>query len=82
VLLSNQGERLLYLGPFCHKVRQSLELDRRLRDVCYVKPHEFESPLGNPFHGEAISDNFPEPMLSNHMNWVALKVMQELMFNN
>jgi hypothetical protein len=60
VLPGNQGRQWLGFSPFCHKVCQGLGLDHHLRDVCYVELHELESPLGNPSHGEAVSDNFPE----------------------
>jgi hypothetical protein len=62
VLLANRDMRLLIFGPFHHEVRKGLRLDHRLWDVCYVEPHELKGPLGNPSHGEAISDNFLEPV--------------------
>jgi hypothetical protein len=37
--------------------------------------HELESPLGDPSCGEAVSDDFLEPMCSNHTDQVTLKVM-------
>jgi hypothetical protein len=72
----------LYFGPFHHKVHQRLGLDCCLLDICYVKPHELESPLGNPSHREAVPDNFPEPVQRNHTDWVAFKVVQKLVFHN
>jgi hypothetical protein len=53
-----------------------------LRDICYAKPHELESQLGNPSRCEAVFDNFLEPMLSDHTDRVALKVMLKLMLHN
>jgi hypothetical protein len=53
---------VLLLGPFGHEIHQILRLDRRLWDIGYVEPHELESPLGNPPHGEMVSDNFPKPI--------------------
>jgi hypothetical protein len=82
VLLGIHGRRLLCLGPFRHEVRQSLEFECHFWHVGYVKPHELESPLGNPSHGEAISNNLPEPIQGNHTDWVALKVIKELAFHN
>jgi hypothetical protein len=61
VLLGDRG-RLLSLGPFSRKIRQSLGLHRSLGDVSYVEPHELESPFGDPPHGKTISNNFPEPI--------------------
>jgi hypothetical protein len=61
-LLGNRGGRLLYLGPFHHKVRQSLGLDHCLWDIGYFKTHELKSLLGNPSHSEAVSNNFFEPI--------------------
>jgi hypothetical protein len=57
-----RGAGLLCIGPFGHEIPQSLGLDRRLWDIGYVKPHELQSPLGDPSHGEMVSDNFPEPI--------------------
>jgi hypothetical protein len=62
VLLGDRGEWLLRLDPFTHEIRQSLGLDRHLWDIGYVKPHELESPLGNPSHGKAVSNIFSEPI--------------------
>jgi hypothetical protein len=53
-----------------------------LWDIYYVKPHELERPLDNPFHGEAVPDNFPEPMPCNLTDRVTLKIVQKLMFCN
>jgi hypothetical protein len=49
------------LDPFSHEIHRRLGLDCHLWDVGYVEPHEFESLLGDPPHGEAVSNNFPEP---------------------
>jgi hypothetical protein len=64
VLLGHRGSGggLLCLRPFHHEVCQSLGLDGCLWDLGYVKPHELESPLGDPSRGEAISEDFPEPL--------------------
>jgi hypothetical protein len=53
---------LLCLGTFGHEICQSLGLDCCLWGVGYVEPHELKSPLGDPPHGEMISDNFPKPI--------------------
>jgi hypothetical protein len=53
---------VLCLGPFGHKIRQSLGLDRLLWDIGYVEPHELEGSLGDPPRGETISNNFLEPI--------------------
>jgi hypothetical protein len=58
VLLGHRGKRLLYFCPFCHKICERLRLDCRLWAIHYVKPHEFENPLGDPSRGEAIPNNF------------------------
>jgi hypothetical protein len=61
MLLSDRGGgRLLSLGPFGHRIRQGLGLDRRLGHVGYVEPHELECPLGDPCRGEMVPDNFSE----------------------
>jgi hypothetical protein len=52
---------LVRLDPFSHEIHRRLGLDCHLWDVGYVEPHEFESLLGDPPHGEAVSNNFPEP---------------------
>jgi hypothetical protein len=65
VLLGHRGAGgggLLCLSPFHHEVCQSLGLDGCLRDLGYVKPHELESPLGDPSRGEAISEDLLEPL--------------------
>jgi hypothetical protein len=49
------------LSPFDHKILQSLGLDCHLWGIGYVEPHELKSPLGDPPHGEIVSDNFPKP---------------------
>jgi hypothetical protein len=56
--------------------------DCHLRDIHYVKPHELEGPHGNPSRGEAVSDNFPKPMLYDHLDRVTFKIVQELVFCN
>jgi hypothetical protein len=62
VLLDHWGKQLLCFRPFRHEIRQCLGFDCRLGKIRYVKPHELESPLGNPSRGEVVPDNFPEPM--------------------
>jgi hypothetical protein len=60
VLLGDRvGGGLLCLGPFDHEIHQSLGLDFHLWGIGYV---ELESPLGDPPHGETVSNNFPEPI--------------------
>jgi hypothetical protein len=55
-----------------HKVHQGLGLDRCLRDLCYVEPHELESTLGNPSHAEAVSNNFPNPCeVTKRTRWLS-----------
>jgi hypothetical protein len=81
VLLGDRGG-VLSLSLFSHKVCQSLGLDRHLGDVGYVKPHELESPFGDPPHHETVLDNFPEPIGGYHMDQVTLKIMQELALCN
>jgi hypothetical protein len=53
---------VLCLSSFDHEIHQGLGLDRRLWGVGCVKPHKVGSPLGDPPHGEAVFDNFPEPV--------------------
>jgi hypothetical protein len=59
VLLDDRGLRLVSLGPLGHEIYQSLGHDHHLGDVGYVKPHDHKSPLGNPPHGETVSDISP-----------------------
>jgi hypothetical protein len=62
VLPGHQGRRLFCFCPFCHKVYQCMGHDCHLWDIRYVKIHEFESSLDNPSCGEAVPNNFPEPV--------------------
>jgi hypothetical protein len=61
-LSGHRGRRLLCFGPLHHEVCQRLGLDCYLKDICYVKPHELKSPLGNLSHGKAVPDNLTELM--------------------
>jgi hypothetical protein len=82
MFFSDRVWRLLSLGPFSKKIRQSLGLDRRLWHVGYVEPHELECPLGEPSHGETVPDNFSESKLGYHADRVALEIVQELALRN
>jgi hypothetical protein len=62
MLPGHWGRQLLCFYQFRHEIRQCPGFDCRLEDVHYVKPHELESPLGNPSRGEAVPNNFFEPM--------------------
>jgi hypothetical protein len=53
-----------------------------LGDIHYVNPHELKSPLGDPSCGEAVLDNFPEPMRRNNMDRVTFEIVQKLVFHN